>query len=235
MMSLKKDRVTCKKCKSLTVATFKFCQNCGVENSLFVLSTPASMICTSFNDLDFNLITLLTTFIHSKYKPLKVYSSDDKCTKEHCNADDAELCVMLSLNKHYRVYKAKNYVFKLNKEYSLKYYHDVNYFSLRMNIDDPSKQLLLTLSQKDSEDVSILGNVYSLGLSYCTGIIDVSALGNVHTLDLGGCTGIRDVSALGNVHTLNLYGCTGIIDVSALGNVHTLNLSGCTGITDVST
>ena len=72
-----------------------------------------------------------------------------------------------------------------------------------------------------------------MNLSY-TRMTDVSALGNVHTLNLSYCAGITDVSALGSVHTLNLMACRGIIDVSALGSVHTLNLRACTGITDVS-
>jgi len=36
----------------------------------------------------------------------------------------------------------------------------------------------------------------------CSGITDVSALGGVHTLDLSFCHNITDVSALGGVYTL---------------------------------
>ena len=92
---------------------------------------------------------------------------------------------------------------------------------------------------KSIKDVSSLGNVHTLDLSFCTKIKDVSSLGNVHTLNLSFCTKIKNVSALGNVHTLNLSFCKDIKDVSALGNVtgtvaskrlHTLFLNGCTGI-----
>jgi len=228
-----KDRVVCKKCKSLTVITFKFCQNCGIENSSLI-SAPVSRTCTSFNDLDFNIITLVTTFIHSKYKPLKVYFSSDTYTAEQINAEDVELGVLFSLNTHYRRYKAKNYFFYLNKLYSLKYYSNDNNFSLKMNIDNPLQQLGLFLEEVDIEDVSVLGNVNVLDLSKNSRVKDVSALGSVHTLHLTGCTGITDVSSLGSVHDLYLDGCTGITDVSALGNVHTLDLSNCQGITDVS-
>ena len=38
----------------------------------------------------------------------------------------------------------------------------------------------------------------------CYNITDVSGLGNVHELNLSWCNNIRDVSALGNVHELNL-------------------------------
>jgi len=228
-----KDRVVCKKCKSLTVITFKFCQNCGIEKSSLI-SAPVSRTCTSFNDLDFNIITLVTTFIHSKYEPLKAYFSDNIYTAEKLNAEDVELGVLFLLNTHYRRYKAKNYFFYLNEEYSLKYYSNDNNFSLKMNIDNPLKQLGLVLEEEDIEDVSVLGSVNNLNLSKNSRVKDVSALGSVHTLYLDGCTGITDVRALGSVHTLELERCTGITDVSALGSVHTLSLSGCTGITDVS-
>lgn len=62
----------------------------------------------------------------------------------------------------------------------------------------------------NQKDVSALGNVHTLNLSFCQNITVVSALGNVHTLNLRYCKNITDVSALGNVHTLDLYGCSGI-------------------------
>ena len=40
--------------------------------------------------------------------------------------------------------------------------------------------------------------------SDCNGVTDVSALGGVHTLSLSWCKGVTDVSALGGVHTLYL-------------------------------
>ena len=61
-----------------------------------------------------------------------------------------------------------------------------------------------------------------LDLSKYPGIIDVSMLGNLHTLTLAWCTGITDVSALGNVHRLNLYKCTCVTDISMLTRVKNL-------------
>ena len=256
-MSHKKDRSYCKSCNHIIINTFKYCHHCGAENiSLQALAAvPVSRTCTSFNDLDYNVITVITSFIHSKYEPLMFYEPDyGEYTKAQYNAENDAICILLSLNHHYRNYKAKNFYYRLNSKYSLKYYNDEDYFSLKMHIDNPSKQLYLDLLECDIEDVSVLrnthtlflwnqlnmkdvsalGNVHTLHLEYCTGITDVSALGKVHELSLFGCTRITDVSALGNVHKLHLNYCTGITDVSALGNVHKLHLWGCTGITDVS-
>ena len=47
-----------------------------------------------------------------------------------------------------------------------------------------------------------LSNVYMLDLSY-TDISDVSMLGGVYALDLSWCSNVIDVSALGKVHTVN--------------------------------
>ena len=222
-MSHKKDRSYCKKCKHVIINTFRFCQNCGAENIGLVQALPVSRACTSFGDLDYNVITVITSFIHSKYEPLKFYyPDDDDYTKAQYNAENDAICILLSLNHHYRNYKAKNFFFRLNKEYSLKYYNDEDLFSLKMHIDDSSKQLRLDLSECEIEDVSTLQHVHRLELMNNPNIKEVSTLGNVHELHLDDCTGITDVSTLGNVHTLSLAGCTGITDVSALGNVHKL-------------
>ena len=130
----------------------------------------------------------------------------------------------------------KKYInYKLNKQYSLMYYDYILFRNIVLNkIFNPIKQLHLNLNGcKNITDVSTLGNVHTLDLSYCE-ITDVSALGNVHTLNLRYCENITDVSALGNVHTLILSECENITDVSALGHVHTLNLWRCYKITDVS-
>jgi hypothetical protein len=84
------------------------------------------------------------------------------------------------------------------------------------------------------KDVSMLGNVHTLNLCWCSNITDVSMLGKVYSLILYNCLNIIDVSMLGTVHTLNLFWCNKITDVSMLGKVHTLILSKCTKITDVS-
>ena len=57
------------------------------------------------------------------------------------------------------------------------------------------------------KDVSMLGNVYELNLTFCRNIKDISMLCNVYELNLSGCNGITDVSMLGNIHTLILDGC----------------------------
>ena len=122
----------------------------------------------------------------------------------------------------------KKYInYKLNKQYSLIYYNDVLFKNIFLSkIFNPIKQLHLDLHDcRKITDVSALGNVHTLNLSYCNSITDVSALGNVHTLILSSCNFITDVSALGNIHTLDLSSCNSITDVSALGNIHTLDLS----------
>jgi hypothetical protein len=109
---------------------------------------------------------------------------------------------------------------------------DVSWDSSALGI--PTLKLIHPNKGTYESDVSTLGQVHSLNLSYCSDISDVSTLGHVHTLNLRGCRNISDVSALGHVHTLNLRGCHNISDVSALGHVHTLNLRGCRNISDVS-
>jgi len=46
--------------------------------------------------------------------------------------------------------------------------------------------------------------------------VDVSALGTVHKLNLSFCTELKDVSALGAVPILNLTRCPRILDFSAV-------------------
>ena len=73
----------------------------------------------------------------------------------------------------------KQYIFYLfNKEYSLMYYDDVLFRQRVLNkIFNPNKQLLLMLSICDKiTDVSVLGNVHTLNLSWCDNIKDVSGL-----------------------------------------------------------
>ena len=82
-----------------------------------------------------------------------MYYPDKTYTKAQYNTEKKELCLLFSLNKHYRRYKAKNYFFRLNEEYSLKYYSDENDLCLKMDIDNPLKQLRLILYNVDIEDV----------------------------------------------------------------------------------
>ena len=149
-----KDRAHCESCKHLIVNTFKYCHYCGAENIgpiQAAASLTVSRSCTSFGDLDYNVITVITSFIHSKYEPLKYYEPDDdeEYTKAQYNAENDAICILFSLNHHYRNYKAKNFYFRLNKEYSLKYYNNEDNFSLSMQIDDTSKQLYLNLTYQN--------------------------------------------------------------------------------------
>ncbi len=72
-----------------------------------------------------------------------------------------------------------------------------------------NKSIKLKLAIHDSKitDVSMLGKVYTLNLSWCHDLTDVSKLGNVHTLDLSMCEGIKDSSdvMLLNFSTSKVY------------------------------
>ena len=104
----------------------------------------------------------------------------------------------------------------------------------------------LDLSYTNITDISMLGNISILDLSYCDNITDISMLGNGHALYLSNCknivkwcnkekwdyhivdlsyTNITDTSMLENIHILNLSNCKNIIDVSILKNVNDLDLS----------
>jgi hypothetical protein len=130
-----------------------------------------------------------------------------------------DTCSYLSNLKKYIIYK-------LNRNYSLKYYNDVLFRNLvKSKIDRTSKQLYLNVCcSVIITDVSFLDDVFSINLSNCKNISDVSKLGKVYILDLS-CTNVTDVNALDDVYNLNLQGCKNIRDVSNLGNVHILDLS----------
>lgn len=93
----------------------------------------------------------------------------------------------------------------------------------------------LDLSCQDIRDVSGLGGVYNLDISYCNRVKDISMLGGVHTLNIFDCPYIEDISMLDSVYKLKVLSYPMIYDVSALGNLHTINLSGGYNIKDVST
>ena len=83
---------------------------------------------------------------------------------------------------------------KLNNEYSLKYYENIEY---RTYINNNYKLIFINLNENSMiNDVSSLGNFHTLNLESCSEITDVSALGNVYTLDLRGCRKITNVSML---------------------------------------
>ena len=114
-MLLVKDIIMC---SNLIVSTSKFCHHCGHTVEINI-SPPLFRTCTSFNDLDFNIIKVIAQHVHSKYQPLKHYYAGYN-DKVRYNSENELLCLLFSLNRHYRRHKAKNYSFRLNKVYSLK-------------------------------------------------------------------------------------------------------------------
>ena len=96
----------------------------------------------------------------------------------------------------------------------------VEYVKTNQIVDCGSNQLLAVKLSNQNYKVA-------LNLSGRDNLKDVTMLGGVHTLHLSWCRNLRDVSALGGVHTLDLYWCENLRDVSALGGVHTLVLSEC--------
>ena len=149
----------------------------------------------------------------------------------------------------YRHFITKNDLlhFRFNGEHSWLYYQsciggdiNLNIFGSILNLYEEverrgGKVMKLNLSNhQEVRDVSMLGGVRELDLSYCRGITSgFECLGGVHSLYLRGCTQLRDehITNLGTVSVLNLSGCESITNVSHLGGVRELNLSNCTGIT----
>ena len=80
-----------------------------------------------------------------------------------------DTCTLLLTFKQYITYK-------LNNKYSLMYYNDMLFRNIVLNkIFNPNKQLHLDLSEcSEITDVSVLGNVYELNLTYCCNITDVN-------------------------------------------------------------
>lgn len=77
------------------------------------------------------------------------------------------------------------------------------------------------------KDVSELGNVTYLDLSYCF-VSDVSNLHNVKYLNLDRCYNVTDVSNLENIVELNLSHCCEITSIKGLTNLKKLNITNCT-------
>ena len=143
--------------------------------------------------------------------------------------------------------------FYFNEEYSWLYYQGCIGRNIRvtrsvskgrgrgLNLYDEverrgGKVMKLNLSNRDEiRDVSMLGGVRELNLSYCRGITSgFDCLGGVYSLNLTGCTQLRDedITNLGTVSILNLRGCENITNVSHLGGVRELNVEGCVNITN---
>jgi hypothetical protein len=90
----------------------------------------------------------------------------------------------------------------------------------------------LSIISSSISDVSSLGRVQYLDLSYCVNIVDVSALGNVKTLKLSYCDLVTDIRALGNVQNLYLFGINNIQHSLPLDNtVKALYFEFCSIIT----
>ena len=114
---------------------------------------------------------------------------------------------------------------KLKKNKSREYLESKNFREYIISrVTDPSKHISLNLIWCSIRitDVSSLGNVHTLDLSYCTGITDVSSLRNVHTLYLSDCEKISDMGSLGNVNKVyvpySYY--TDVADMNFLRNVN---------------
>jgi len=132
-----------------------------------------------------------------------------------------KVCTHLTLNE------IRNFS-NINKEYD-----DMCEYYIKNNI-------IVKIKHRD-EAIKLANEGYKIKYEELNkSIKDVSSLGNVHTLDLSFCTKIKDVSMLSectNLHTLILWDCHGIVDVSTFRkcpNLHTLELWNCTGIKDVS-
>ena len=138
--------------------------------------------------------------------------------------------------------------YKLNDDYSHLYKNDETFRNMVLSrIVNPQKQLYLNLNFYFEyyniftvEELSVLGNVYSLNLSgckitntnMCDGSIDLSVLENVHSLNLSSCRFLEIIN-INKIHTLNLGRCL-ITDVTPLKDVRVLNLQHCYNIRNVS-
>jgi hypothetical protein len=173
-----------------------------------------------------------------------------------------ELCEYCSTCR--LLFKFKKHInYKLNDDYSHLYKNDETFRNMVLSrIVNPQKQLYLNSEYYDIitvEELSVLGNVYSLNLSgckitntnMCYGSIDLSVLENVHSLNLSSCRFseiikinkidtlklstclVTNVTPFKDVRVLNLHGCYKIRDVSPLRNVRYICLSGCR-ISDLS-
>jgi hypothetical protein len=76
------------------------------------------------------------------------------------------------------------------------------------------------------DDVSQLGHLDRLILKECTKVRDVSALGRVRELDLTYCEQLEGTEKLTGVERLTLFGCTGVKDLSPFANAYFLDISG---------
>ena len=130
----------------------------------------------------------------------------------------------------------KNY-YNLKNNWTQNYDNILKCYTLCSNCQDIdlnlfTKNYYVDLSYSyDLTNVSVLKNLHTLKLNRCSLIKDVSMLGNVKHLDLS-YTNVEDVSMLGNIDTLILYH-TKVKDVSKLLNVKYLDISYC-DIEDVS-
>jgi hypothetical protein len=141
---------------------------------------------------------------------------------------------LLKVNKKLLIVR-DYYYWEFNQKYSIQYYSDFEFKNRVLSvIKNPNKKLSLNLRRCNVTDVSALGGVDRLDLSYCKFITDVRALCNVPHLNLSCCKSITDFTALGNHIILNLSG-TNIKDISKLSNIFMLKLSGCKKITNFST
>eukprot|EP01137_Pigoraptor_chileana_P035214 Opistho-2@28915 len=116
---------------------------------------------------------------------------------------EKDLASLASVNSRLRCVLKRVHLYTLRNEFGMQYCESAA-FRNAVWADIPRERLVLNLEgARIDGDVSVLGGVHTLDLSYCDGVTHVSALGGVHSLNLRGCNGVRDVSALGGVHSLN--------------------------------
>lgn len=153
---------------------------------------------------------------------------------------------LLNASRRFQLMKKAKFYWKLNKEYSLKFFRTNGHrFKSKLNSlhTDSKSQLSLKFPRfMKTTDVSQLQDMHAIDFGGSRKISGVSALQNVHSLNLKSCIGVPDnpnhiveiggvrqiyqvpidITTLGNVYQLNLSFCDGVKDVSALGNVYEL-------------
>lgn len=103
---------------------------------------------------------------------------------------------LLNTSRRFQPIKEEKFYWKLNKEYSLKFFlTNSNRFKTKLNAlhIDSKSQLSLKFPQ-------------------FTFITDVSQLQDMHAIDINGSLKLLGVSALRNVHSLNLKNSIGVSD-----------------------
>ena len=131
--------------------------------------------------------------------------------------DKCDINNVLNSMMKYNEYKKKYFYWRLNKQFSLRYYEDLQFYNvLNTIILNTNKQLSLNYHYcyKDITDdgLSRIGNCHTLNLHCCKKVTNkgLKYLNNCHTLTLSSCILIsyEGLKYLTNVHTLDINGCS---------------------------